>query len=146
MLKTLLLVSMLIVGQSESLGIESTQQTDLVAPTVSVTNVTLGSHVDSRLLTPVPKTIFKPTDTIYISIATHAAGGEPVPGTLGVLWTYGQGYALQAVHDDSRELIFDGDGQTEFHISKPDGWPSGQYQVEIFLNGVTARKVSFTVR
>jgi len=146
MFKALLLVSMLISGQSEALHIESTQQANLVAHAVSVTNVTLGSHVDSRLLTPVPKTIFKPTDTIYISIATHSAGGEPTPGTLGVLWTYGQGYALQAVHDDSREVMFDGDGQTEFHISKPDGWPSGQYQVEVFLNGVTTRKVSFTVR
>jgi hypothetical protein len=63
-----------------------------------------------------------------------------------VLWTYGQGDDLQAVNDDSREVTFDGVGQTEFHISKPDDWPDGQYQAEVFLNGVSVHKTVFTVR
>lgn len=120
--------------------------TDAIEPKVSVISVKLGSHVNSQLLAPVPKTLFKPTDTVYISISTRVAGTTPVPGTLGVLWTYGSGEDLQAVHDESREVAFEGDGQTEFHVSKPDGWPPGQYSAEVFLDGASVQKIGFTVR
>lgn len=32
-----------------------------------------------------------------------------------------------------------GESATEFHISKPDGWPAGKYRVEILLNGATVQ-------
>jgi len=85
-------------------------------PTVSVASVTLGSHVDSLFLTPVPEAVFKPTDTIYISITTHTESTTPIKATLGVLWTYGEGDDVQSVHDESTEGEFDGDDQTAFHI------------------------------
>jgi hypothetical protein len=33
----------------------------------------------------------------------------------------------------------------EFHISKPDGWPPGEYQVEIMLDGRTVDTLDFEV-
>lgn len=113
---------------------------------IIVTSVELGSHVNSDLTVPVPKRIFKPVETIHLSVATKAVGETPTNGSIGVLWTYGEGTDLQVVQDDSRELEFQGDGITVFEISKPDSWPEGQYHAEIFLNGKNVKKVGFTVR
>jgi hypothetical protein len=115
-------------------------------PEVTVTHVSLGSHVDSHLKTPVPKTIFKPVETLYVSVDTHTTGTGSVDGTLGVLWTFGSGNELQSVSDSSEELVFHGDQTTEFHVSKPDRWPEGQYQAEVFLNGASVYRTTFTVR
>jgi hypothetical protein len=113
---------------------------------IVVTSVKLGSHINSDLTVPVPKNIFKPIETIHLSVATNASGDIPINGSIGVLWTYGEGTDLQAVQDDSRELEFQGDGITVFEISKPDPWPEGQYHAEVFLDGKSVQKVGFTVR
>jgi hypothetical protein len=34
---------------------------------------------------------------------------------------------------------------TEFHVTKPDGWPKGSYKVEVFLNGNSVETESFKV-
>jgi hypothetical protein len=39
-----------------------------------------------------------------------------------------------------------GPATTEFHISKSDGWPAGDYQVEIFLDDRAIGTRSFTVK
>lgn len=114
------------------------------AAQVEVLSVKLGSHVGSDLSVPVPKTLFKPTDRIHAVVATRAS--KPTPGTLGVFWTYGQDPDLQAVHDESQEVMFEGDGLTDFEVSKPDGWPDGIYHVEVFLDGKSVSKVDFLVR
>ena len=111
--------------------------------TVSVTDVQLGAHVSSANLIPVPKTMFRPVDTIYVSVSTAVAGAEHVDGTLGVHWTYGP--VRQSVWDEAVELRFSGAGATAFQISKPDGFPAGQYQVEVFLNGKSVRTARFEV-
>lgn len=114
--------------------------------TLSVVGAKLGSHINDGLLIPVPKTQFRPVDKIYIVIETDVQGGGAVPGTLGVAWTYGSGSGVQSVYDESRDVLFDGPGRTSFEISKPDGWPVGGYQAEVFLNGEPVRKLVFNVR
>jgi hypothetical protein len=111
---------------------------------VEIVWVKLGSHVGADLSVPVPKTLFKPTDKIHAVVATRAS--VPTPGTIGVFWTYGLDQDLQAVHDESQDVLFDGYGQTDFEISKPDAWPDGIYHVEIFLDGKSVEKVDFWVR
>ena len=39
-----------------------------------------------------------------------------------------------------------GPGMTEFHVSKPDGWPQGDYQVEISLNDKPVGAKKFSVK
>jgi hypothetical protein len=34
---------------------------------------------------------------------------------------------------------------TEFHVSKPDGWPAGHYEVAISLNGTEVARNGFDV-
>ena len=75
---------------------------------------------------------FKPNDTIYASVATE---GAPATATLKARWTYQDG---QVVNESTQTLAPTGDARTEFHISKPNGWPTGQYKLEVFLNGSSA--------
>jgi hypothetical protein len=75
---------------------------------------------------------FKPTDTIYASIVTE---GTPAPTAVKARWTYQDG---QVVNESTQTISPTGDARTEFHISKPDGWPTGKYKLEVFLNGSSA--------
>jgi hypothetical protein len=76
---------------------------------------------------------FKPNDTIYASIATE--GAAAAPATLKARWTYQDG---QVVDESTQTIAPTGNARTEFHISKPEGWPAGKYKLEVFLNGSSA--------
>jgi hypothetical protein len=82
---------------------------------------------------------FKPNDTIYASIATEGAAATV---TLKARWTYQEG---QVVNESTQTLAPTGDARTEFHISKSDGWPTGKYKLEVFLNGSSAATRDFQV-
>ncbi len=62
-----------------------------------------------------------------------AEGPLDLPG-----WT-----GRQRIHSDDRA---DRNSRTEFHISKPDGWPTGKYKLEAFLNDSTAATKDFEVQ
>jgi hypothetical protein len=82
---------------------------------------------------------FKPNDTIYASIATEGAAAT---ATLKARWTYQDG---QVVNESTQTIAPIGNARTEFHISKPDGWPTGKYKLEVALNGSSAATRDFEV-
>jgi hypothetical protein len=82
---------------------------------------------------------FKPNDSIYASIVTE---GSAATATLKVRWTYQDG---QVVNESTQAIAPAGDARTEFHIAKPDGWPTGKYKLEVFLNGSSAATRTFEV-
>jgi len=82
---------------------------------------------------------FKPNDTIYASVATE---GTAQTAALKARWTYQDG---QAVDESTQTIAPTGDARTEFHVSKPDGWPAGKYKLEVFLNGAPASTKDFQV-
>ncbi|CAN5322803.1 MAG: hypothetical protein H0W36_05500 [Gemmatimonadetes bacterium] len=106
---------------------------------VSVTGVTLGRAIgtDSRI-TEETET-FSPTETIYVAVETT---GTSPGATLGTRWTYEDG---QLVDESSQTIAPDGPEVTQFHVSKPDGWPTGSYQVAITLNGAETGTEEFEV-
>ena len=75
---------------------------------------------------------FKPNDTVYASIATE---NTTAAAPLKTRWTYQDG---QVVDESTQTIAPTGDARTEFHISKPDGFPTGKYKLEVFLNGSSA--------
>ena len=83
---------------------------------------------------------FKPNDTVYASIATQ---GTSATTTLKARWTYQDG---QVVDESNQTIAPTGDARTEFHISKPDGWPAGKYRLEVFLNGSSVATKEFEVK
>jgi hypothetical protein len=105
---------------------------------VSVTSVDLGSAIDANDKITSASTSFTPKDTIYASIATAGAG----TAAFDVKWTYQDG---QTVKDDTKTINPTGPTNTEFHISKPSGWPTGNYKVDVSLNGQSVASKDFSV-
>ena len=105
------------------------------------------SQIDTGRSLAADKTIsaksdsFKPNDTIYASIATE--GTAAAAATLKARWTYQDG---QVVDESTQSIAPTGNARTEFHISKPDGWPAGKYKLEVFLNGSSAATKDFEVQ
>ena len=58
-------------------------------------------------------------------------------------WTYQDG---QTVNESSQTIAPNGPAVTSFHISKPDGWPTGNYTVTITLDGKPAGTATFDVK
>ena len=106
------------------------------APTLDVTDVALGRSIgaDSRVVDEVGD--FAPSDTIYAVVETSGTGA----GTLVARWTFEDG---QVVDEGSQSVS--GPAYTEFHVSKPDGWPVGHYEVVISLNGAEVERSGFDV-
>jgi len=112
--------------------------------TASVTSVDLGNSVGADMKVASAMTTFAPKDTIYASVTTSTS--DPmgsVPGKLGAKWTFSDG---QVVNEESKDLTLSGDGMTEFHISKPDGFPVGKYKVEISMDGNVVQSKDFEVK
>lgn len=82
-----------------------------------------------------------PRDTIYVSVDTTGNGDA----TLKTRWTYLKDGKSTLVKEDSQKVSTSGPATHEFHISKPDGWPKGEYQVEISVNDTSAGTQRFTV-
>jgi hypothetical protein len=107
---------------------------------VSVTSVDLGTAVGADQKVTSPTTTFSPKDTIYAAVSTT---GSATNATLGAKWTYQDG---QTVNDSSQTIAPTGPAVTTFHISKPDGWPAGNYKVEISLDGNAVSSKDFSVK
>ena len=110
------------------------------ASAVRVTDVKVGRGLgaDKRLTDPTDE--FRPTDVIYAVVETQ--GSDP-NAALQARWTYQDG---QVVDETSRNISAAGQDVTEFHISKPGGWPAGKYKVEILLNGASTATEDFEVK
>ena len=104
-------------------------------------SIQLGNQIgaDKRVLAAAES--FAPSDTIYASIATQ---GETQRGVvLAARWSYEDG---QTVAESSETVASAGPTVVEFHIAKPDGWPTGRYRVDITANGAPAGTREFEVR
>ncbi|RCS29359.1 hypothetical protein DEO45_12750 [Rhodanobacter denitrificans] len=106
---------------------------------VTVGSVELGSTVDANHKILASGTSFAPKDTIYASVDTSGSGNA----TLSAKWTTQDG---QVVHEDSKSLNATGPQTTAFMISKPDGFPTGDYKVQISLNGNQVASKDFSVK
>lgn len=105
---------------------------------VDVVAITLGSAIGTDLRVTEATGTFAPSDTIYVAVETDGTG----TGELTARWTYEDG---QVVDESSRSIAPSGSAVNEFHISKPDGWPAGGYEVLILLDGLEADRAAFTV-
>jgi hypothetical protein len=52
----------------------------------------------------------------------------------------------QTVSEDTRDITLTGMGNNEFHIAKPDGWPTGKYKVDVMLDGNVVQTREFEVK
>ena len=109
---------------------------------VAVSAVTLGSGIGPQKQVVNASTSFARNDTIYASVETTGSGSS----TLNAKWTYRSKGQDVPVHDDSQAINAAGPATSEFHVSKPDGWPAGDYKVDISASGSTPVTRAFTVK
>ncbi|HXG54566.1 MAG TPA: hypothetical protein VNJ03_04240 [Vicinamibacterales bacterium] len=109
------------------------------APGVRVTDVTLGRSIGGDKSISDRTENFKPNDTIYASVATDGASSA----TLRAKWLFEDG---QVVDESTHAIAANNRERTEFHISKPNGWPAGKYKLEVFLNDQSVETKNFDVR
>ena len=110
------------------------------ASRVSVTTIELGNQIGADKRVRRPMTSFAPKDTLYATVVTT---GSAPSATLTAKWTYQNG---QLVNEHTQTIAPTGPAATEFHITKPDGWPVGIYKVEVFLNGRSTGTKEFEVK
>lgn len=104
-----------------------------------VSSVEVGKAVGADKRVTSPTTAFGANDTIYASVLTEGSAPSVV---LKARWTYQDG---QLVDESSQTIASTGPAATEFHISKPSGWPAGKYKVEISADGKVVATREFDV-
>lgn len=109
---------------------------------VSVVNISLGKALGPDKKVAAATDTFAKGDTIYAVVETTGSGND----TLTAKWTYHKGDKTAPVSESSRTISASGPTATEFHVSKPDGWPLGDYQVEIWVNNKSAGTKKFVVK
>lgn len=106
---------------------------------IRVIDVSLGRALGTDDTISEKTDSFRPADDIYASVVTEGAAAS---ATIEAKWTYQDG---QIVSRASEAIAPTGRTITEFHISKPDGWPVGKYKLEVSLNGALAQAKEFEV-
>lgn len=115
---------------------------DLINGPVTVQTITLGNAITATKHVVSPLASFAPHDTIYAVVDSKGSG----KANLKANWTFHKAGKTVPVNEASQDIEVAGPASSEFHISKPDGWPAGEYQVEIHLNGSPAGVQKFNVK
>jgi hypothetical protein len=122
---------------------EDTQPGAVPAPAgapAQVTALELGSAIGPDKRVTGATTEFRPEDTIYASVVTQGSSSSV---TLKSRWTYEDG---QLVDESTQTIAPSGTEVTEFHVSKPGGWPKGKYRVEVSVDGAAGQTKEFEVK
>jgi hypothetical protein len=109
------------------------------ATTTTVSSVDLGNAIgaDNKIASPI--STFATSDKIYASVASDG----PNAGKLSAKWSHLD--SNQTVHEESKDIPA-GAQVTQFEISKPDGWPTGKYKLEVSLDGAVVQTREFEVK
>jgi hypothetical protein len=102
-------------------------------------SIEVGNRIGPNKRVVEATTKFADRDTFYVSIVTQAF---PEGSTLTARWTFEDG---QQVDSSSQRVAWATVSVTEFHLVKPDPWPSGRYTVEVWLNGRSLGRREFLV-
>ncbi len=104
---------------------------------LELANIQVGRSLNQDRSVSSITTLFKPNETIYVSIQTKAAG----KGTISVTWKYG----TRVVAEPSKPVDYNGPSSTEFHLHNSAGFPPGDYSVDVFIDGKQVGTRAFKV-
>jgi len=96
---------------------------------LTVNTIQVGKSLNSDNSVAVLATTFKRNDTIYASVLTDGTGR----GTLSARFSYGG----RVISEPEKRVSYMGSAATEFHIEYSGGFPPGDYDIELFLNGMS---------
>ena len=104
---------------------------------LKATTIQLGRSLNSDNSIGNHATSFKPDDTIYAAVLTDGIAS----GTISARWTY----AGRVISEPQKQVRYRGPAATEFHIQNSGGFPAGEYEVELFVDGTSAGVRKFRV-
>ena len=107
-------VVLLACGPSEPLNIVGIQ----TGKTLN-TDHSVGKHAIS----------FRPDDTMYVSVLSNGRGA----GTITVKWSlYGR-----VIHEVTKKVSYNDQAATDFRFQAADGFPVGDYTIDVIVDGKT---------
>jgi hypothetical protein len=113
-------------------------------PAAMVTTIETGRHIGADKRIADTASTLAPRDTLYVSVVTSNATGN---NTLKGVLTFQGGQVV----DSTTQVVAapattGGTSVTEFHWVKPGGWPTGDYTVEVWLDGQSAGTRTLTIK
>jgi hypothetical protein len=103
-----------------------------------VSQIQLGRSLNADHTVSKFTTTFMPDETVYLSVHTSGVGS----GTISVRWTY----AGRVIDEPKKDVSYRIDAATEFRLQSPAGFPPGDYNAEVFLNGQSVGTRPFSVQ
>ena len=104
---------------------------------LELANIQVGRSLNQDQSIASITTTFKPSETVYVSVQTKAAG----KGMIGVRWKFGS----QVIDEPTKQVDFNGPASTEFHLVNSGGFPEGDYSVDILIDGQQVGTRAFKV-
>jgi hypothetical protein len=104
---------------------------------LQLANIQVGRSLNQDRSISSITTLFKPNETVYVSVQTTAAG----KGTISVKWKYGS----HVIDEPAKQVNYDGPASTEFHMQNSGGFPPGDYSVDVFIDGTQVGTRAFKV-
>ena len=104
---------------------------------LELANIQVGRSLNPDRSIASITTLFKPGETVYVSVQTKAGG----KGTIGVKWMY-EG---RVIDEPSKQVDYSGPSSTEFQLTNRGGFPPGDYSVEILIDGKPVGTRAFKV-
>jgi len=104
---------------------------------LKVATLQLGKSLNPDNSVGTHTTRFKPDDTVYVALLSE----EPGEGTVTVRWRFGG----QVVSEAKKDVSYMRPAATEFHLQNSGGFPTGEYRVDILVNGEPAGSREFRV-
>lgn len=101
------------------------------------TTLQVGRSLNSDHTVATHTTRFKPDESVYASVLTDQTGAS----TIVARWSY----AGRVVSETERSVSYKGDGATDFHFQSAEGFPPGDYKVEIIMDGESVASREFRI-
>ena len=104
---------------------------------LQLANIQIGRSLNQDGSVASITTLFKPSETIYVSVQTGAG-----KGVIGVKWKFGN----KVVAEPTKPVDYNtGPRSTEFHLQNSGGFPPGDYSVDVLIDGVQVGTRNFKV-
>lgn len=127
--------------KKDAVPVDTTTSVPVAPAALKVSEVQVGKSIGADKRITNATTTFGVRDTLYVAIITDGAASN---ATLATRWTYND----KQVVDSASQTIAPtgGTSVTEFHLTKPSGWPKGNYKVEVMLDGAVVDSKTIEVK
>ena len=96
---------------------------------LEVTAIQTGRSLNSDNSVASHTATFSPKDTMYVAVLTGARGS----GTIVVRWSLGG----RVIHEATKDVSYNDQSATDFRFQAADGFPVGEYTIEVLLDGMS---------